>query len=511
VLDRINNIFKKKEVKSKIDEPELRERKYQHDYHPRKRITMDEVMARNFPVSPTSPADNKNHESYGMDDAGPVMQTSIGNPILSDALLNWFGAQAFIGYQLCAIIMQNWLVDKACTIPAKDAIRNGFEITANDGEKIDLELLEEIKQYDCDYKLFDNCIEFSRMARVFGIRICMFKVDSDNPIEYYGNPFNIDGVKPGSYKGMSQIDPYWITPELDFSSSTDPSSINFYEPTWWRVQGMRIHRSHLVINRPYPVSDILKPSYMYGGIPLVQKIYERVYAAERTANEAPLLAMTKRAGILKLDTSQAIANQGGIEQRMQDWQFFRDNYGTKIIDTNETYEQVDTSLSDLDALINTQYQIVSAIAEIPVSKLMGITLKGFNTSGIYEESSYHESLKSIQSHECEPLIRRHHQLIIKSFVAPKQPFSTSITWNPLSLPTEEELASLNKMKAETAAIESQIGAIDSVDERNRLITDPLSGYNGLEEKESDELEEDVPENDIDEDESVEEEEGSNVD
>ena len=52
--------------------------------------------------------------------------------------------------------------------------------------------------------------------------------------------------------------------------------------------------SHFVILRGPEVSDILKPSYLYGGLPLTQLILERVYGAERTANEAPMLALTKR-------------------------------------------------------------------------------------------------------------------------------------------------------------------------------------------------------------------------
>ncbi len=34
--------------------------------------------------------------------------------------------------------------------------------------------------------------------------------------------------------------------------------------------------------------------YNYFGVSVPERIYERVYASERTANEAPQLAMTKR-------------------------------------------------------------------------------------------------------------------------------------------------------------------------------------------------------------------------
>ena len=45
--------------------------------------------------------------------------------------------------------------------------------------------------------------------------------------------------------------------------------------------------------------------------------------------------------------------------------------------------------------------------------------------------------------------------------------------------TSRELAELNKMKAETGQILMTSGAIDGNDERQRLIVDPESGYNGM--------------------------------
>ncbi|MFL9599050.1 anti-CBASS protein Acb1 family protein, partial [Aeromonas veronii] len=65
--------------------------------------------------------------------------------------------------------------------------------------------------------------------------------------------------------------------------------------------------------------DILKPTYIFGGIPLTQRIYERVYAAERTANEAPLLAMSKRTSTIHVDVEKAIANEDAFNARLAFW------------------------------------------------------------------------------------------------------------------------------------------------------------------------------------------------
>jgi len=416
-----------------------------------------------------------------MDSGSGAYKIPFNNTLMPDSVLAWYVSQGFIGYQNSAMLAQHWLISKACLMPAQDAMRKGYEITSNDGEEIESEILDAMRKADVKYNLNHNLVELIQMGRVFGIRIAMFVVDSDDD-EYYEKPFNIDGVTPGSYKGISQIDPYWITPQLDAEAAGNPGSIYFYEPTWWRITGQLVHRSHLIVYRTEEVADILKPSYIYGGVPIPQKVYERVYAAERTANEAPMLAMTKRMNVIKTDMSQALANQAAFEKRMSQQVFNRDNYGVKTIDETEEYMQFDVSLAELDAVIMTQYQIVAAAANVPAVKLLGTSPKGFNTTGEHEESNYHEFLESLQETGMTQLVERHHQLLIYSEIAPQfgvEPFDTCIRWNKLDAMTEEEQAAVNKLKAETGVALANAGAIDGMDERKRIIADPMSGYNGL--------------------------------
>lgn len=403
---------------------------------------------------------------------------------IPEAQLGWYANQGFIGYQICAMIAQNWLVDKACTMPARDACRNGFDTIVENGTEVSPDTLDALKKMDERMRLMDNMVEAVRFSRIFGIRIVLFDVLSTDP-EYYQKPFNPDGVTPNSYRGMIQVDPYWVTPELDLQAASNPATKNFYEPTWWRINGVRYHRSHLIVIRTNEVADILKPTYFYGGVPLPQKIYERVYAAERTANEAPLLAMTKRSTFIHTDIAQALANQAQFDERMEAWTRYRDNMGVKILGKEETAEQFDTSLTDLDAVIMTQFQLVAAIAEVPATKLLGTTPKGFNATGEFEEASYHEMLESIQSHDLTPLVNRHHLLCIRSEISPKNPFVCNVAWKPVDSPTAKEQAEINEIKARAGNTLVGSGAISPDEERMRLINDPDSGYAALENMDED--------------------------
>src|SRR5579872_4525151 len=158
------------------------------------------------------------------DDDNPIaLKMAATAQNIPEVLALWYASQTFIGHQMCAILAQHWLIDKACTMPGRDAIRQGYDIVNTAGDDLDPEAVAIIQKADRDMRLNWNLEQFVRMGRVFGIRIALFKVESTDP-KYYEQPFNPDGVTPGSYKGIVQVDPYWVSPMLDQAASSRPDT-----------------------------------------------------------------------------------------------------------------------------------------------------------------------------------------------------------------------------------------------------------------------------------------------
>lgn len=398
-------------------------------------------------------------------------------------LMPWYMRQGFIGYQNAAFVAQHWLIYKACATPVDDAIRNGYDITTDTGEDLPEEALKVIKRFDRKIGIKGQLRDFGTKGRIFGIRIAMFEVESEDP-QYYEKPFNIDGVGAGKYKGISQVDPYWCAPILDITSAAVPSARHFYEPTWWLIGSRRVHRSHLVIFKYSDPADVLKPLYLFGGIPLPQMIMERCYAAERTANEAPALALSKRTTVWLTDMGKVMADTQKAQTLLQEWMAWRDNFGIKIGDKDgDQFEQFDTPLGDFDGLVMTQYGLVAATAGMPITKLLGTTPGGFAATGEYDEGSYHEMLESMQERDFTPLVERHHELVMKSVVVPKfkelADAQIVVKWHELDAVTHVDQANINLNKAQTGAALIASGAITSLDERARVAADKESGYHGI--------------------------------
>lgn len=445
--------------------------------------TWEQYLRRSAPVPTASSGTMDETDSQGWNALKQAY--TLGQPNMSDALFQWFGTQSFIGHQACGIFAQHWMIDKICTVPVQDALRMGYEITNDAGEsELKPEVIAAYAHYDKKFNIRGHMLDYGRKGRIFGIRVAIPIIESADP-DYYEKAFNPDGVRPGSFKGWTLVDPYWMSPILSSEASSKPIAPDFYEPTWWLIDGKRYHRTHLCIFRTDAPADILKPAYLYSGVPLPQKIMERVYAAERTANEAPLLTLTKRLMTYKLDDIEAaMADKSAFDAKMQQALQMQDNYARNVIGKDDEIEQIDTSLADLNELIQGQYALACAAGGVPVNKVMGTAAGGLSNEGAYDESNYHESLESLQTLKLSPFLERHHLLVKMSYIVPM--FGASIggvntvaSWAPLDSPTAKEWSEIWLNKSTAAANFAATGAIDDVDINNMLRNSRESDYSTI--------------------------------
>jgi len=414
-------------------------------HEPKTTATMDSAAFGNQGISQTVPAD----------------------------LLSWYSSQSFIGFTSCMIMAQHWLISAACEMPVSDALRKGWNVSGNDGQKIPVNVLAGLKKIDKRVKIKDVARNFGTFGRVYGYRVAIFLVDGYTADDYAA-PFNPDGIKPNTYLGISQPDPYYVVPII---TDYDASSIDYLDPEFYQVGGIKYHKTHCVVFKHCDtIGQLLRPVYMYGSASLPQQIYEQVYQAGLAAGEGNKLLMTKRLWVQNTDISAMIANQQEAEQHLQYITQQRNNFGVQLIDSEDSVQQLETALSEVTNTIAQQYQLVAAVARIPVNKLMQTQLSGFAASGEAEESVYHESLETLQE-KILPLLEKHTLYSIKSMGVDE--FEYDIVFNPLDCLTEVEQATVNQQRAATAQVLIAVGAIDAAEERARLISDPDSGYAGL--------------------------------
>lgn len=128
----------------------------------------------------------------------------------------------------------------------------------------------------------------------------------------------------------------------------------------------------------------------------------------------------------------------------------------------------------------TQYQLVSAIAGIPATKLLKTTPKGFNATGEFEDKDYKQSLLDIQENDYIPLIKFILDIYTKSKFG--RVIELDVKFNPIDTPSELEKAQVEQIQTNNAVQNINAGITSPEEEREVLRMRDGSAYSGLKEE-----------------------------
>lgn len=415
---------------------------------------------------------------------------------IDDKVWRFFADEnAWLGWMSCATLAQHPMISRACSIPGEDAIAVGYRLQSIDGdanrdgrldekdELFERRLIKTTKRMGIE----EVCRRFDANKRVFGIGICVpcFESMSETGRNYINNmlanPMNPDAVKNKDirYVGMKVVDPYWLTPIFDEESGFNPISKDFYTPTWWQVgtTERRIHKSWCVQCVNTVVCDILKPTYYYGGLPLPQMLMKRIYSADKVADEAQQLAMSKRLLVVDANVNKLVANPREAAKVMDALKFARDNWGVFFKNPSCNVQQVDTYITEFNQLIMTQYQLVASLAQIPAPKLLKVMPTGFADITELVWKDYAQSLANIQENEYSQILEHHYLFLCKNVLRIDAQFD--IVFNPVDVPTLMEKAKIENLQAKADETLINSGVVSPEEVRVRIRNERGGRYNHI--------------------------------
>lgn len=336
-------------------------------------------------------------------------------------------------------------------------------------ETSEIDFLKRVKKAADKMNIDDLAVKLCTKTAIFGVAMAIpvMRVtdengeevldESGNPVKFdYTQEYDPDKITKNSYRGFSVVEPQWLTYEFDTESSMDPTSLHFYDPTYIvKADGTKIHRSWVIRLVYKEVPDILKPTYYFGGLSLTQMMYERMWCADKIANEAPLLAMTKRLLIADGNMEQMISDPKKANLFFRAVNYFRDNFSIFVKKPSAQVQQIDTSLSDLTPVTMAQYQLAAAIAQIPVTKFLKNVPSGLQATGQYEWDDYAQKLIGIQDKWIRPFLERHYELYCRSNYwtadgRQRKDLDLSVEFNPIDLPKSGEKTQQASQQMQTA-------------------------------------------------------------
>ena len=287
-------------------------------------------------------------------------------------------------------------------------------------------------------------------------------------------------VKKGSLDSVCSVEAIWTTPAA--YNAQDPAAPDFYKPTKWFMLGQQVHASRLltVVTRELP--DILKPAFNFGGMSLSQ--LAEVYVDNWLRTRQSVSDLLNNFSITALKTAMSQTLQGeddgdGVIARAKLFTAMRSNQGLMLLDKDvEELVQLNVPLSGLHELQAQSQEHMCSVSRLPAIVLTGISPSGLNASSDGEIRIFYDWVLAQQ----EAFWRQPLEVILKvvqlSLFGKINPDIT-LDFVPLYQMTPQELADIRLKDSQAGTAYINAGVIDPTEERERLASDPESGYQGL--------------------------------
>lgn len=394
----------------------------------------------------------------------------------------------FIGYAALALVAQHPLIRAMIETLADEMTRKWIKFAGKGSEESDAERVKELETATEKFHLKRYFNEAMKTTGYFGgCKLFIDMGDDTNSEEgkrEIRTPLTLDAAKiqKGSFKGFRLIEPINCYPAP--YNADNPLAPGYYQPDKWLVQGRTVHGSrllHFVQNKP---SILIRPAYNFFGIPLAQMALDYVDRFDTVRISVAKLIKRFSTSILKTDMSQVL--QGGnyddatsLKARALMWSLLGSNEGLLALDKEaEDFVQVNTPLAGLADIVSQSLELLAAISRTPAVKLLGISPKGFNSTGEYDESNWYDHVSSQQSLVFDdPLDFAIKVIQLSEFGYIDKDLTHSYV--PLHEESETEKAQNRKSNADTNAIYIDRGVVSPEEVRAQLAADPDSSFESL--------------------------------
>lgn len=372
----------------------------------------------------------------------------------------------------------NWIAARICELLDDDAFRRGYELKLDDKEEAET-VMDAVE----DLGINKKAEQAGQMERTAG-GAALFPV-LDGALGDLNEPLVLDPKEPriGKVLALHLLEPRELRP---WTWYTDLEHPKFGQPeTYWLrplLGGMSgaainalarqviVHESRLAI---YPglkfTRQPLNGQRLGWGDSALTRPNEAISDFGLSWGSAASILHDFAQGVVKLDQLvEMLREEGGealVSKRLAVMDMTRSSLRAMVLDKNDEFTRTSTPVSGLSDLLIQFAQLIAAAADMPLTRLFGMSPAGLNATGQSDMQGWYERVGVRQTDHTanlEWMIR----LVMLSADGPTQgqePDEWSIEWRPLQKPSEKETADTRYAVAQADKIYFDMGAASSDD------------------------------------------------
>lgn len=306
----------------------------------------------------------------------------------------------------------SWLMRKIIDIPPLDMTREWRNWQAADED------IEVFEREERRLQLREKAKRALILARLYGGAVILIGIRGANPEE----PLIPEAVGKDNLAYLHVLSRHQITPGREI---TDPESEFFGQPESYQLNAgpsktVAIHPSRVVpfIGQKMPEGTLIPSADWFWGDPLYQSIEGALKNADLAQDGFASLIDEAKVDIVKMPG--LMANVGTSEyasrllERLGAAAAGKSRWRMMAIDGEEEWEQRQITWAGMPEIIATYLQMVSGAADIPVTRLLGQSPKGLQSTGDGEERDYHAMISARQEELLTPALDRIDEVLIRS-------------------------------------------------------------------------------------------------
>lgn len=342
-----------------------------------------------------------------------------------------------LSYQECANLATDSMISKAIDVIVREIFKSGgkWADTHLDIDNFEM-VLNSLDFYERIALAVQRALEYG------GAFIYINTDDTNLSLPLY---LNEKTASTNKITGLTVIEPWQAAPVQ--VNTFNPLKNNYMQPDLWWVLGASttVHKTRLIPIVFYSVPDLIKPLYNYLGLPLSFYMKNYVSNADTVRQSISDLVLRFRTKIIKT-TAQKIADPQ-TQARVKYMNATSNNLATLLLAKDEEWIETVTSLSGMDNLLSQMYELMTASTRgIPVTKLLGLSPRGFNATGEYDENNFYDVIDGYASSVVIPVMEKVAEYILcfKAGILSEPKYK----FNARKQIKQKEQAEINNLKAD---------------------------------------------------------------
>lgn len=281
---------------------------------------------------------------------------------------------------------------------------------------------------------------------------------------HVSQPLAINRIGKGSIRYLHVLGRNEISPGQVIRN---PESPWMGQPERWTLTtengSLDIHPSRVVLVNGRTVPGARPTGQIWGDSIWVQ-MADSIRAADTAASVIEALMHEAKIDVVKV--AEMVANMaagGSDEAYIARWTLaaqMKSISNVLLLDGSDEWSQKQVTWTGLPDVVRTLLMIMAGAADIPVTRLTGEQQTGLSGQDAGSLRHYYDHIRTVQELEYQPALAPLDEMLIRSALG-SRPDGVWYQWRPLWTPDAKQLAEIDKLEAESAAIYARDALVPS--------------------------------------------------